>query len=94
MRSCRRARTEPGSGSACALSSALERRGSERDESFAAWARMLELIAASGPIVLVLEDLHWAGEAMLAFVEHLLSRELEDPAPDRRHGATGAPRAA
>ena len=52
---------------------------SERDESFAAWARMLESIAADGPSVLVLEDLHWAGEAMLAFVEHLLSRELKIP---------------
>ena len=49
---------------------------SERDESFAAWARMLELIASDRPSVVVLEDLHWAGEAMLAFVEHLLSREL------------------
>ena len=52
---------------------------SDRDESFAAWTRMLELIAADGPSVLVLEDLHWAGEAMLVFVEHLLSRELEIP---------------
>ena len=31
------------------------------------------------PAVVVLEDLHWAGEAMLAFVEYLLTRDLEAP---------------
>ncbi|MEP7223666.1 MAG: adenylate/guanylate cyclase domain-containing protein [Actinomycetota bacterium] len=43
----------------------------ERDESFAAWRTFLEAIAAGGPFVLVIEDLHWADPAMLAFVEHL-----------------------
>ena len=43
----------------------------ERDESFAAWRSFLESIAASGPLVLVIEDMHWADPAMLAFVEHL-----------------------
>ena len=51
----------------------------EREESFHAWGRFLELIAARGPTVLVFEDLHWAGEGMLAFVEHLLSRDLDAP---------------
>ncbi len=50
-----------------------------REENFAAWTRFLELIADSGPAVLVLEDLHWAGEGMLSFVEHLLSRALKAP---------------
>ena len=50
-----------------------------REESFAAWTRFIELIADSGPAVLVLEDLHWAGGGMLAFVEHLLSRDLGAP---------------
>ena len=50
-----------------------------REENFAAWTRFLELVATPRPAVLVLEDLHWAGEAMLAFVEHLLSRALEAP---------------
>ena len=36
-------------------------------------------IAGPRPAVVVLEDLHWAGEAMLAFVEHLLARGLEAP---------------
>ena len=51
----------------------------DREENFAAWARLLESIAAGGPTVIALEDLHWAGEAMLAFVEYLLSRELDAP---------------
>ena len=58
---------------------ALEASQAAREENFAAWTRFLELIAASGPAVLVLEDLHWAGEGMLAFVEHLLSRDLDAP---------------
>lgn len=44
----------------------------ERNESFTAWTRFLEGLAASQPLVLVVEDLHWAGEAMLAFLEHLV----------------------
>ncbi len=51
----------------------------DREENFAAWAHLLESIARSGPAVVVLEDLHWAGETMLAFVDYLLSRALEAP---------------
>ncbi|MEX2421081.1 MAG: AAA family ATPase, partial [Actinomycetota bacterium] len=43
----------------------------EREESFAAWRSFLEAIAATDPFVLVIEDLHWADPAMLAFVEYL-----------------------
>ena len=48
-------------------------------ENFAAWRRFLESIAERGPMVLVLEDLHWAGDPMLEFVEHLLAGELRVP---------------
>jgi class 3 adenylate cyclase/tetratricopeptide (TPR) repeat protein len=41
-----------------------------RDESFTAWRRFLETIADEGPAVLVFEDIHWADEALLAFLEH------------------------
>jgi class 3 adenylate cyclase/tetratricopeptide (TPR) repeat protein len=44
----------------------------ERSESFAAWRRFLEVLAADRPLVLVLEDVHWAGAALLEFVEYLL----------------------
>ena len=43
----------------------------EREELFTAWRRFLELVADERPTVLVFEDLHWADEAMLAFLEHL-----------------------
>ncbi|MDP9222962.1 MAG: AAA family ATPase, partial [Actinomycetota bacterium] len=43
----------------------------EREELFTAWRRFLELVAEERPTVLVFEDLHWADEAMLSFLEHL-----------------------
>jgi class 3 adenylate cyclase/tetratricopeptide (TPR) repeat protein len=46
----------------------------EREELFTAWRRFLEHIAEQDPTVLVFEDLHWADEAMLAFLEHLVER--------------------
>ncbi len=46
----------------------------EREESFTAWRRFLERIAQQHPTVLVFEDLHWADDAMLAFLEHLIHR--------------------
>jgi class 3 adenylate cyclase/tetratricopeptide (TPR) repeat protein len=42
-----------------------------QEESFTAWRRFLESLAALGPTVLVFEDLHWADEALLSFLEHL-----------------------
>jgi predicted ATPase len=42
-----------------------------REESFAAWQRFLESIAADGPAVGVVEDLHWADSALLDFLAHL-----------------------
>ncbi len=44
----------------------------ERTESFTAWTRFLEGLAATRPLVLVVEDLHWADDAMLGFLEHLV----------------------
>ena len=46
----------------------------EREELFTAWRRFLEHIAEQDPTVLVFEDLHWADEAMLGFLEHLADR--------------------
>jgi tetratricopeptide (TPR) repeat protein len=47
-------------------------RGGERDESFAAWRAFLEAVAAQHPVVVVVEDLHWADAALLEFLEHLV----------------------
>jgi DNA-binding SARP family transcriptional activator/class 3 adenylate cyclase len=54
-------------------------RAVERSEAFTAWRGFLEAMAARRPLVLVLEDLHWADEALLAFLEHLL--EWASPVP-------------
>jgi class 3 adenylate cyclase/tetratricopeptide (TPR) repeat protein len=43
----------------------------ERAESFTGWRRFLEAVAAERPLVLLFEDLHWADEALLEFLEHL-----------------------
>ena len=42
-----------------------------QEESFTAWRRLLEGWAAERETVLVFEDLHWADEALLSFLEHL-----------------------
>jgi class 3 adenylate cyclase/tetratricopeptide (TPR) repeat protein len=41
------------------------------EENFAAWRAFVELLAEGRPTVLVFEDLHWADEALLEFVENL-----------------------
>jgi class 3 adenylate cyclase/tetratricopeptide (TPR) repeat protein len=43
----------------------------DREEAFTAWRKFLEFVAESRPAVFVFEDLHWADEAMLAFLEHV-----------------------
>jgi class 3 adenylate cyclase/tetratricopeptide (TPR) repeat protein len=42
------------------------------EEAFAAWRRFLEALAERRPLVLVFEDLHWADEGLLDFVDHLV----------------------
>ena len=41
------------------------------DELFAAWRQFFEGLAAERPTVMVFEDVHWADNAMLSFLEHL-----------------------
>jgi class 3 adenylate cyclase/tetratricopeptide (TPR) repeat protein len=43
-----------------------------RDEAFGAWRRFLEALAERSPLVLVFEDLHWADDGLLDFVDHLV----------------------
>ena len=45
-----------------------------RDESFMAWRRFLHLVAGRSPLILVIEDLHWADPALLDFLEQLLDQ--------------------
>src|SRR6185436_11415077 len=44
----------------------------EQTESFSAWRRFLEAIASVRPLVIAIEDLHWAQPSMVEFVEHVL----------------------
>src|SRR5439155_7861772 len=39
---------------------------------FAAWRRFFEGMARQRPLVLVFEDLHWADDELLDFVDHLV----------------------
>ena len=49
----------------------LEAEEAGREENFAAWREFLEGLAASGPAIIVVQDLHWADEALLAFMDFL-----------------------
>jgi class 3 adenylate cyclase/tetratricopeptide (TPR) repeat protein len=43
-----------------------------QDEAFAAWRRFFEALADRSPAVVVFEDLHWADDGLLDFVEQLV----------------------
>jgi class 3 adenylate cyclase len=43
-----------------------------RGEAFAAWRRFFEALGEDRPLVLVFEDLHWADDGLLDFVDHLV----------------------
>jgi class 3 adenylate cyclase/tetratricopeptide (TPR) repeat protein len=44
----------------------------DRAEAFTAWRRFFEGVAEGAPLVLVFEDLHWADDGLLDFVDHLV----------------------
>jgi class 3 adenylate cyclase/tetratricopeptide (TPR) repeat protein len=52
---------------------------SSPNEAAAAWRRYLEALADERPLVLVLEDLHWADDALLDFVDALVDRVAHVP---------------
>ena len=49
-----------------------DRTVSDREDNFSAWRRFFERLAEQGPLVLVFEDIHWADEGLVAFIEYLL----------------------
>jgi class 3 adenylate cyclase len=51
----------------------------EQQELFTAWRRFLEGLAATRPSVFVFEDLHWADDALLAFLEYLAEWSQDVP---------------
>jgi class 3 adenylate cyclase/tetratricopeptide (TPR) repeat protein len=44
----------------------------EQMESFSAWRLFIEAIASQAPLVIAIEDLHWAQAAMIDFIWHVL----------------------
>jgi class 3 adenylate cyclase len=46
--------------------------GDRRAEVFAAWRKFFEALAERRPLVLVFEDLQWADDGLLDFVDHLV----------------------
>src|SRR5439155_15699536 len=54
-----------------ALVGAGEAKSVSREDLFEAWRRFLERMAARYPLVLVLEDIHWADDGLLDFIEHV-----------------------
>jgi class 3 adenylate cyclase len=53
--------------------------GSTQSDAFAGWRMFLEAIAAESPAVLVFDDLHWADNALLDFVDELVDRVTDVP---------------
>jgi hypothetical protein len=48
-------------------------------ETFAAWRRLFESLAEQRPLVLVFEDLHWADDGLLDFIDHLVDWAVSVP---------------
>ena len=53
------------------LESTADGGANARDQAFTAWRRFLEHLADNRPLVLVFEDLHWADDDLLDFIDHL-----------------------
>ncbi len=53
--------------------------GLGRTELFAGWRLFLERLAEQMPVVLVFDDLQWADEGMLDFIEHVLEWSADSP---------------
>jgi class 3 adenylate cyclase len=51
----------------------------EREDNFIAWRRFLENMSPRDPAILVIEDIHWASETTLAFLEYLVRSTSEKP---------------
>ena len=49
------------------------------DETFTAWARYLETASERAPLTIVVEDLHWADDVLLEFLERLMERAPDVP---------------
>jgi class 3 adenylate cyclase/tetratricopeptide (TPR) repeat protein len=53
--------------------------GDRREEAFAAWGFLFESLAEQSPLVLVVEDLHWADDGLLDFIDEFVDRATDVP---------------
>ena len=53
--------------------------GDRRNDAFAAWRRFLEGLAEQRPFVVVVEDIHWADESLLDFLDELVDWVTDVP---------------
>ena len=51
----------------------------ERDELFAAWRVFFERLAAVNPVAMVFEDMQWADDSLLDFIDYLLEWSRQHP---------------
>ena len=56
-----------------------EVRAVEREELFAAWRTFFERVSDRGVTVLVFEDVHWADQGLLDFIDHVAEWSTEHP---------------
>jgi class 3 adenylate cyclase/tetratricopeptide (TPR) repeat protein len=73
------ARVEGHLRSLVGLAPAPEARGDQRGAAFAAWRHFLQALARRRTLVVVFEDVHWADDGQLDFVEHLLGWARDVP---------------
>jgi class 3 adenylate cyclase/tetratricopeptide (TPR) repeat protein len=57
-----------------------DRAGERPGESFAAWRRFFEALARERPLVIVIEDLHWADDGLLDWLDGFVDRSRDLPA--------------
>jgi class 3 adenylate cyclase/tetratricopeptide (TPR) repeat protein len=55
------------------LSVAADVHGDQSGAAFAAWRHFLEALARRRPLILVFEDIQWADDGLLDFIDHLLA---------------------
>ena len=44
----------------------------DREQGFVVWRQLIEAIATRRPLVVAFEDIHWADDALIAFIDHVV----------------------
>ena len=57
----------------------LSGEAADREQVFSAWRRVFDELATRRPLVLVVEDIHWADPALLAFLRQFAERSADAP---------------